>query len=76
MKERSKFTKYFHRYGQKESDCDKVLEKSEECTREILEANKQYILKKTNNTEHAALKTYWTIINHLLFNKRMEYHHH
>ena len=36
FKERSKLTKYFYRNGQGESDCDKVLEKSVECTREIL----------------------------------------
>ena len=36
LKERSKLTKYFYGNGQRESDRDKVLKKSAECTREIL----------------------------------------
>ena len=73
LKERSKLTKYFYRNGQRESDRDKVLEKSAECTREILEAKRQYILKMTSKLEDAfsAPKTYWTIINHLLYNKEI-----
>ena len=73
LKERSKFTKYFCRNGQRESDCDKVLEKSAEYTREIFEAKKQYILKMTCKLEDAftAPKTYWTIIDHLLYNKKI-----
>ena len=45
LKERSKFTKYLYRNGQRKSDRDKVLKKSTECTREILEAKKQYVLQ-------------------------------
>ena len=73
FKERSKLTKYFYRNGQRESDRDKVLEKSAECTREILEAKRQYILKMTCKREDAfsAPKTYWTIINHLFYNKKI-----
>ena len=73
LKETSKLTKYFYRNGQRESDNDKVLEKSVECTREILEAKRQYILKMTNKPEDAITtpKTYWTIINHLLFHKNI-----
>ena len=40
LNERSKLRKYFYRNGQRESDRDKVLEQSAECTREILEAKK------------------------------------
>ena len=36
MKERSKLTKYFSRNGQRVNDRNKVLEKSAECTKEIL----------------------------------------
>ena len=36
MKERSKLTKYFYSNGQRVSDRNKVLEKSAECTKEIL----------------------------------------
>ena len=72
-KERSKLTKYFYRNGQRKSDRDKMLEKSAECTREILEAKRAYILKMTNKLEDAfsASETYWTIINHLLYNKKI-----
>ena len=64
-------TKYFYRNGQ--SVRDKVLEKSAECTREILEAKRQYILKMASKLEDAfsVPKTYWTIINHLLYNKKI-----
>ena len=73
LKERSKLTKYFYRNVQRESDRDKVLEKSAEFTREILEAKRQYFLKMTSKLEDAfsAPKTYWTIINHLLYNKKI-----
>ena len=73
LKVRSKLTKYFYRNGQRESDRNKVLEKSAECTREILEAKRQYILIMTSKLEDAfsAPKTYWTIINHLLYNKKI-----
>ena len=53
LKERSKLTKYFYRNGQRECDCSKVLEKSVECTREILKAKRQYIFKMTNKLEDA-----------------------
>ena len=73
LKERSKLTKYFYRNGQRESYRDKLLEKSAECTREILEAKRQYILKMRRKLEDAfsAPKTYWTIISHLLYNKKI-----
>ena len=47
-KERSKLTKYFYRNGQRKSGRNKVLGELVECTREILEPKKQYILKMTN----------------------------
>ena len=43
LKERSKLTKIFYKNGQRKIDHDKVLEKSEECTKQILEAKKNYI---------------------------------
>ena len=66
-------TKYFYKNGQRGSDRDKVLEKSAECAREILKAKKQYILKMANKLEDAftAPKTYLTITNHLLYNKKI-----
>ena len=45
LKERSKLAKFLCRNGQRESDRDKVLEKSAECTREILKATNSIFLK-------------------------------
>ena len=68
-----KLTNYFYRDGQKESNHDKVSKRSAECTRDILEVKKQFILKMTNKFEDAfiAPKSYWTLINHPLYNKKI-----
>ena len=73
LKERCKLTKFFRKSGQRKIDHDKVLEKSEECTKQILEAKKNYILKmtKTLADSNTSLKTYWTILNRLLYNKKL-----
>ena len=47
LKNRCKLTKFFYKNGQRKTDHEKVLEKSAECTQEILEAKKNYILKMT-----------------------------
>ena len=47
LKERCKLTKFFYKYGQRKIDLDKVLQKSEECTKQILEAKRNCILKMT-----------------------------
>ena len=47
LKEKCKLTKVFYKNGPRKIDHDKVLEKSEECTKQILEAKKNYILKMT-----------------------------
>ena len=44
LKERSKLTKIFYKNGQRKIDSEKVLEIATECTDEILEAKKNYIL--------------------------------
>ena len=49
LKERCKLTKSFHKNGQRKIDDDKVLKKSEECIKQILEAKKNYILNMTKN---------------------------
>ena len=71
LKERCKLTKYFYKNGQRKIDHDKVLEKSEECTKQILKAKKNYILKMTKKLadSNTSPKTYWTILNRLLYNK-------
>ena len=64
----SKFTKYFYRNDKKKSDHHEVLEKSPECTRDILEAKRRYILKMTNKLKdtNTALKSCCNILRPLL----------
>ena len=73
LKQRSKFTKYFYKNGQRNSDHITVLQKSEECTNLISEAKKNYILKMTSKLEdsNTAPKTYWSILNRFLYNKKI-----
>ena len=47
LKERCKLTNFFYKNGQRKVDHDQVLEKSEECTKQILEAKKDYNDQKT-----------------------------
>ena len=49
------------------------MEKSEECTKQILEAKKNYILKMTKNLADSdtSSKSYWTILNRLVYNKKL-----
>ena len=51
LKERSELTKIFYKNGQRKTDREKVLEKATECTNEILEAKKNYILKMSKKLE-------------------------
>ena len=51
LKERCKLTKFFYKNGQRKIDHDKVLEKSEECTKQILEVKKNCILKMTKKMQ-------------------------
>ena len=73
LKERCKLAKCFNKNGQRKIDHDKVLEKSEECTKQILETKKNYILKMTKKLTDSnnSPKTYWTILNCLLYNKKL-----
>ena len=63
LKERSKVTKIFYKNGQRKTDSEKVLEKAAECTNEIPEAKKNYILKMSKKLEDSqtAPKAYWSI---------------
>ena len=73
LKERCKLTKFLYKNGQRKIDHDKVLEKSEEWTKQILEAKKNYILKMTQKfaDSNTSPKTYWTILNCLFYNKKL-----
>ena len=64
-------TKIFYKNGQRKTDRKKVLEKATECTSEILEAKKNYILKMSKKLEdsHTAPKAYLTILNLLIYNR-------
>ena len=67
----------FLQNGQRKIDHDKVLKKSEECTKQILEAKKNYILKMTKKLadSNTSQKAYWTILNCLLYNKNSKQYH-
>ena len=58
----------------KKVDHDKVWEESEECTKQILEAKKNYILIMTKKLadSNTSSKSYWTILNRLLYNKKLQ----
>ena len=73
LKERSKLTKCYYKNGQKKSDYEKLLEKSSDCTKEILEAKNNYILKMTTKLQDpkTAAKTYWAILSRLLYKKKI-----
>ena len=72
LKERSKLTKPSYRNGQKESDHNRLLEQSMECTRDNLEAKGRYILKMSNKIRdiNTAPKTCSNILS-LLVNKKI-----
>ena len=73
LKERYKLTKCFYKYKKKKIDHDKVLKKSEECTKQILETKMNYILKmtKTLTDSNTSLKTPCSILNRLPYNKKV-----
>ena len=54
-------------------DYDKIIEKLAECTAEIFETKKNYILNMTSKLadSHTAPKTCWTLLNCLLHNKKI-----
>ena len=73
LKQRYKLTKLFYKNGQTTTDHKNVLLKSAECTKEIIEAKKMYILTMSKKLEDSktAPKTYWTILNRLIYNKKI-----
>ena len=77
LKGRCKLTIFFYKNSQKKTDHDKVLEESSECTKEILEAKKNYILKMTKKLadSNTPPKSYWTIPDCFLYNKKSQQYH-
>ena len=55
-------------------DDDKVLEKSGEWTKQILEAEENFILKmpKKLTDSNTSPKPYWTELDRLLYNKKLQ----
>ena len=51
LKESFKLTKCYYKNGQKKSDYEKLLEKSSDCTKQILEAKNNYVLKVTTKLQ-------------------------
>ena len=51
LKKLSKLVKCYHKNGHEISDHEKLLEKSSDCTKEILEAQNNYILKVTTELQ-------------------------
>ena len=66
-------TEYFYKNGQIKFNHEKILEKSVECPRNIIEVKKNYILNMTSKLadSHTAPKSYWTLLNHLLCNVKI-----
>ena len=66
-------TKIFYKNAQRKTDREKIFEKATECTNEILEAEKCYIIKMNKKLEdpHTVPKAYWIILNRLIYNKKI-----
>ena len=66
-------TKIFYKNAQRKTDREKIFEKSTECTNEILEAEKDYIIKMNKKLEdpHTVPKAYWIILSRLIYNKKI-----
>ena len=77
LKERSKLTRCYYKNGQRKSDYEKLLEKFSDCTKEILEAKNNYILKMTTKLQDrkTAAKTYWAILRGLIYKKKFQQYH-
>ena len=73
MRERSNLLKRFYKNGKKNTDLEKALIKSNECTENILATKEKYIneLNKKPNNPEIAPKTYWKISNRFLSNNKI-----
>ena len=73
LKQRSKLTKIYYKINLRKSDHIKVLGKSTECTKKILETKKNCVLEMTAQLEdsNTAPKNYSAILDYLLCNKKI-----
>ena len=71
LKERSYLNKTYYKYGERKSDFEKLIVKTNECTEIISAAKDKYNVKMCEklNDPITAPKTYWNIINRFLSNK-------
>ena len=73
LREKSKMTKKYYKYGKMKSHLDELQEKTDECMALILDAKEKYVRCISNklNAPLAALKTYWSILNRFLNNRKI-----
>ena len=73
LKERSKMTKKYYKYGKMKSHLDELQEKIDECTTLILDVKEKYVRCMSNklNDPLTAPKTYWSILNRFLNNRKI-----
>ena len=73
LRERSKMTKKYYKYGQVKSYLDELQEKTDEFTAIILDAKEKYVRCMSNklNDLLTAPKTYWSILNRFLNNGKI-----
>ena len=67
-RERSKMIKKYYKYGIMKSDLDGLQEKTDECTKFILDAKEKYVrcMSIKHNDPLTSLKTYWSILHRFL----------
>ena len=73
LKERSYLTRAYYKYGQRESDFEKLIVKTNECKEIISDAKAKYIIQlfEKLNDPITVLKTYWKVRNRFLNNKKI-----
>ena len=74
LRERSSLVKRYYKNGKKNTDLEKALTKSNECTEIILAAKEKYINELSKNLaipkQHLNV-LYWKILNRFLSNKKI-----
>ena len=73
LKERSYLTRAYYKYGQRKSDFEKLIVKTNECKEIISDAKAKYIIQlfEKLNDPITVLKTYWKVRNRFLNNKKI-----
>ena len=73
LREHSNLVKRYYKNGKKNTDLEKAVTKSNECTKIILAAKEKYIneLSKKLCNPKTPPKTYWKLSNRFLSNKKI-----